>query len=112
MTNDMLVNVLLWKYPGAKFIAENGVIVRWDSVDIDCPDEINIEADRQAYIAYQASILYQSKRKAEYPQMADYLDAKVKQGSADPTVQADGVAQEKTYIAACLAVKAKYQKPS
>ena len=39
-------------------------------------------------------------RAESYPPMADYLDAKVK-GDA---------AQEQTYIAACLAVKAKYPK--
>lgn len=44
---------------------------------------------------------YQSKRAAEYPPMADYLDAVVK---------GDAVAQQ-AYIDACLAVKVKYPKP-
>ena len=39
-------------------------------------------------------------RKESYPPMADYLDAKVK----------GDLAQEQTYINACLAVKAKYPK--
>lgn len=41
------------------------------------------------------------KRKAEYPQVQDYLDGVVK----NDQVQID------SYIAACLAVKAKYPKP-
>lgn len=48
-------------------------------------------ADSQAYIA---------KRAAEYPPMSDYLDAIVKGDTQ----------QQEAYIAACLAVKAKYPK--
>ena len=48
-------------------------------------------ADSQAYIA---------KRAAEYPPMTDYLDAIVKGDTQ----------QQEAYIAACLAVKAKYPK--
>ena len=44
---------------------------------------------------------YQSQRASEYPPMTDYLDGIVK-GDA---------AQVQTYIAVCLAVKAKYPKP-
>mgnify|MGYP000458704970 CR=1 FL=1 len=46
-------------------------------------------------------LTYQKKREAEYPPMADYLDGIVKGDTA----------QVKAYIAACLAVKAKYPKP-
>jgi len=44
---------------------------------------------------------YASKRAAEYPPMANYLDGIVKGDQA----------QVQTYIDACLAVKAKYPKP-
>ena len=44
---------------------------------------------------------YAEKRAAEYPPMADYLDGVVKGDQA----------QIDAYIAACLAVKAKYPKP-
>jgi hypothetical protein len=44
---------------------------------------------------------YQRDRAKEYPPMADYLDAVVKGDQA----------QVDAYIAACLAVKAKYPKP-
>jgi hypothetical protein len=44
---------------------------------------------------------YQRDRAEEYPPMADYLDGVVKGDQA----------QIDAYIAACLAVKAKYPKP-
>lgn len=45
-------------------------------------------------------LTYAQKRAAEYPPMADYLDGLVKGDQA----------QIAKYIAACLAVKAKYPK--
>lgn len=45
---------------------------------------------------------YQRLRAAEYPPMADYLDGVVKGDQA----------QIDQYVADCLAVKAKYPKPS
>jgi hypothetical protein len=47
------------------------------------------------------ALTYAEKRAAEYPLMADYLDAVVKGDQA----------QIDAYIAACQAVKAKYPKP-
>jgi len=44
---------------------------------------------------------YAQKRAAEYPPMADYLDGIVKGNQA----------QVDAYVAACMAVKAKYPKP-
>lgn len=46
-------------------------------------------------------LTYAQKRAAEYPPIADYIDGVVK-GDA---------AQVDAYVAACLAVKAKYPKP-
>lgn len=46
-------------------------------------------------------LTYAQKRAAEYPPIADYLDGIVK----GDTAQVDA------YVAACLAVKAKYPKP-
>lgn len=54
---------------------------------------------------------YKDRRFAEYPPGREYLDAKVKQGSPDPATAAEGRAQERAYIEACLAVKAKYPRP-
>jgi hypothetical protein len=56
--------------------------------------------DLAAVQAYADSQAYIAKRAAEYPPMADYLDAIVKGDTA----------QQEAYIAACLAVKAKYPK--
>jgi hypothetical protein len=56
--------------------------------------------DKEAVEAYVASHAYIAKRQAEYPPMADYLDAIVKGDEQ----------QKQAYIAACLAVKAKYPK--
>ena len=50
--------------------------------------------------AYEDSIAYIAKRQSEYPPMTDYLDAIVKGDTA----------QQKVYVDACLAVKAKYPK--
>ena len=47
-------------------------------------------------------LAYQAQRAAEYPPMTDYLDGIVKNDQA----------QIQAYIDACLAVKAKYPKPS
>ena len=54
-----------------------------------------------ANIASIAATEYQSLRAAEYPPITDYIDGIVK----NDTEQVDA------YIAACLAVKAKYPKP-
>ena len=56
--------------------------------------------DKDAVQAYVDSQAYIAKRQAEYPPMADYLDAIVKGDTA----------QQQAYIDACLAVKLKYPK--
>ena len=56
--------------------------------------------DLAAVQAYADSQAYIAKRAAEYPPMSDYLDAIVKGDTQ----------QQEAYIAACLAVKAKYPK--
>jgi hypothetical protein len=54
---------------------------------------------------------YGEQRAAEYPPLADFADALVKQNSGNPTLEAEGVSQLSDYVAKCLAVKAKYPKP-
>lgn len=63
-------------------------------------DGNEVAYDLAAVQAYAESQAYIAKRAAEYPPMADYLDAIVKGDTA----------QQEAYIAACLAVKAKYPK--
>ena len=62
-------------------------------------------ATPQEIAAWESSRLpvltYAQKRVAEYPPMADYIDGIVKGDQA----------QVDAYVAACLAVKAKYPKP-
>lgn len=60
------------------------------------------DEEAAAIRAANAPVLtYAQKRAAEYPLMADYLDGIVKGDQA----------QVDAYVAACLAVKAKYPKP-
>ena len=63
-------------------------------------DGNEVTYNKAAVEAYVASQAYVGKRQAEYPPMTDYLDAIVK----------GDIAQQEAYIAACLAVKAKYPK--
>jgi hypothetical protein len=59
------------------------------------------DAEAATIRAANAPVLtYAQKRAAEYPSMADYLDGIVKGDQA----------QVDAYVAACLAVKAKYPK--
>jgi hypothetical protein len=59
-----------------------------------------VEIDMAAVNAWVDPNAYKAKRAAEYPPMADYIDGVVKGDQA----------QIDAYIAACLAVKAKYPK--
>jgi hypothetical protein len=59
-----------------------------------------VEIDMAAVNAWVDPNAYKYQRAAEYPPMADYLDAVVKGDQA----------QIDAYVAACLAVKAKYPK--
>ena len=59
-----------------------------------------VEIDIAAVNAWVDPNAYKYQRAAEYPPMADYIDGVVKGDQA----------QIDAYIAACLAVKAKYPK--
>jgi len=63
-------------------------------------DGNEVQYDLSTVQAYAESQAYIAKRAAEYPPMSDYLDAIVKGDTQ----------QQEAYIAACLAVKAKYPK--
>jgi hypothetical protein len=60
-----------------------------------------VEIDEAAVNAWVDPNAYKYQRAAEYPPITDYIDGVVKGGQA----------QIDAYIAACLAVKAKYPKP-
>ena len=76
----------------------NVVTVRGD-VAYDANDN-EVAYDLAAVQSSVDSKAYITKRAAEYPPMSDYLDAIVKGDTQ----------QQQAYIAACLAVKAKYPK--
>lgn len=65
-------------------------------------DEQEITYDEATVQTEVDANAYKEKRRAEYPNITDYLDAIVK---GDDT-------QKQAYIDACLAVKAKYPKGS
>ena len=65
-------------------------------------NEQEVTYDESAVQAEVDANAYKEKRRAEYPNITDYLDAIVK---GDDT-------QKQAYIDACLAVKAKYPKGS
>lgn len=77
-------------------------------VNLETGEQDTIPADPQDVAALQAAeaerlaaMTYAERRAAEYPPYTDYLDGIVKNDSA----------QIEAYVAACLAVKAKYPKP-
>lgn len=57
-------------------------------------------------------LTYAEKRAAEYPSPAEYLDAQVKIASGNLALVAEGNLQLDKYVKDCLAVKAKYPKPT
>jgi hypothetical protein len=61
-------------------------------------DEIRLQTEQEQFDA----LTYAEKRRTEYPSVLDYIDGVVKNDQA----------QIDTYIANCLAVKAKYPKPN
>ena len=68
-------------------------------------EEAEADARKAQWIIKQAELAktqYQRDRAAEYPPITDYLDGIVKGDQA----------QVQAYIDACLAVKAKYPKPT
>lgn len=94
------LTVLDQKY-NIKAIFANGLLLNLDGTPFgELP--IDIEEKRAELIAEYNALNYQRKRKFEYPPITDYIDAVVK----GDQVQLDN------YIAKCLAVKAKYPKPT
>jgi len=78
---------------GYDYALVDGEVVK--SVRVEDPEKV------QALLAEIAKTEYQQKRMLEYPPITDYIDGVVKGDQA----------QIDAYIAACLAVKAKYPKP-
>jgi len=93
------VNALQSLRPGAQWVLR-GDDLEWMDTEQTQPTDAEITAEVERLQADYEFNEYQRKRAAEYPPMADYLDAVVKGDQA----------QIDAYVAACLAVKAKYPK--
>ena len=95
-----LFKALIVLRPNVNFSDKDGTLanIRWDTPGVVPPTQEEVDAA-------MAVIEYREKRRSEYPPLADLADATVHRESGDPQPFAD-------YIAACLAVKAKYPKPS
>lgn len=76
-------------------------VLEWNSEDVEKPSEEVLLAEVERLQAEYESLEYQRLRATEYPDFRDYLDGIVKNDQE----------QIDAYIAACLAVKAKYPKP-
>ena len=92
-------DALLSLRPGAQWVLR-GDDLEWMDTEQTQPTEAEITAEIARLQAEHEANEYQRKRAAEYPPMSDYLDGVVKGDQA----------QIDAYIAACLAVKAKYPK--
>lgn len=85
--------------PTAEFAVRDGVI-EWINPTTAPVTDNEIDAEVARLQAAYDTASYQRLRAVEYPPMSDYLDAIVKGDTQ----------QQEAYIAACLAVKAKYPK--
>ena len=75
--------------------------LEWISTDSEKPSEETLLAEVARLQVEHDALSYQRSRSVEYPDFKDYLDGIVKNDQE----------QIDAYIAACLAVKAKYPKP-
>jgi len=93
--------ILTTNYAGKQWTLEGDSYdgLTWYS-DTPKPTQAELDALAQSTQAHIDSQAYIAKRAAEYPPITDYLDGVVK-GDQE---------QIDEYIAACLAVKAKYPK--
>lgn len=93
------INALMSLRPNAEWNMV-GDTLEWLDTEQTQPTVAEIEAEISRLQAEYDSQAYARSRAAEYPPITDYLDGVVKGDQA----------QIDAYIAACLAVKAKYPK--
>lgn len=94
-----LIRALAYLRPGVGFSDRNGTLagVVWP-VGVTSPSQAQVDAASALLDCWDA-------RRASYPPIGDGLDALVKKENGDAT-------QWEAYVAACLAVKAEFPKPS
>ena len=99
----MIDKALISLRPGAQWSLSGDEYegIQWNDKDQTMPSkkEVLAEVARLKLELHRSE--YQRLRAAEYPDFRDYLDGIVKGDQA----------QMEAYVAACLAVKAKYPKP-
>jgi hypothetical protein len=99
-----ITEALISLAPGAWWTIDGNPIyenIQWLSLDYPKPTKKQVLDETARLQAEWDNKEYQRLRAKEYPPVTDYLDAVVK----------GDLAQQQTYIDACLAVKAKYPKP-
>lgn len=104
MTSEWMIKALESLLPNAQWALRGEMTYKqleWADQQYEKPSEATLEAEATRLQTAWDYDDYRRKRAVEYPPATDYLDAVVK---GDTT-------QIQQYIAACLAVKAKYQKP-
>jgi tRNA A37 N6-isopentenylltransferase MiaA len=99
-----IVDALQMLTPGAQWVLSGDEYsgLEWMSEDIDQPTEEELLEEAARLQEEYDALEYQRLRAPEYPPIEDYVDGIVK-GDQD---------QIDAYIAACIAVKEKYPKPS
>ena len=85
--------------PYARWTVDDDVLI-WNDTEQSAPTEDELNAEISRLQAEYDAQEYARLRSSEYPPITDYLDGVVKGDQA----------QIDAYIAACLAVKAKYPK--
>jgi len=111
---DGLGAMLEWKYgciASTKQIGNKFHITAWRHVTISQPDEAQLAIDMQEYSDYLVSITYKEKRKNEYPEIGDQLDAII---DTIKFIKSEGVnigSAGKELIDQIDAVKNKHPKP-
>jgi hypothetical protein len=103
MKTFSIVDALVSLTPGAEWSLTGDTYdgLNWLDETQKQPTKKAVEAEIARLQAEYDATEYQRLRATEYPPMADYLDGVVKGDEA----------QVAAYVAACLAVKAKYPKP-
>jgi hypothetical protein len=102
MSRYSISHALSTLVPGALWEMHNESYetIQWNSPDIPKPTKEEIDAEVARLNLEWESTEYQRLRASEYPPVADYLDAVVKNDTE----------QMQAYIDACQAVKNKYPK--
>ena len=95
------VDAIVSLKPTAKFHVVGNETIHWhEDSPVTQPSDTDIANEVTRLQAEYDALEYQRKRQSEYPPMADYLDAIVK----------DDDTQKQKYIDDCKTVKEKYPK--